>query len=258
VSVSHESLGEKRCERPSSAPEGSLAQPSAGQSAPLLQLQSLAGNRAVTAYLHSPGTLQRNNGTTEEKREWYGKSRNPKHKDLYSFSARNAAQLLRKGTVTDPAVMAKLLRVVVLPTWNKYATLGKTEAKAQCEVAADGISLRLGNLGLKSEWLNVVWWGDESSGSDSGRELDDASDEGDIAPNHYAIVCQNMVIDPTGQQFDRWQASIEPRDKWLREFKQRVIPPKAPAKYKQTRGIARLAGHYGHLSYSEAAGEDLP
>ena len=49
MSLGHESLGEKKCERPSSTPRGSVAQPLSGSTAALLHLQRLAGNRAVAS-----------------------------------------------------------------------------------------------------------------------------------------------------------------------------------------------------------------
>ena len=130
MSLGHESLGHDGDERLSSRPVGSATRPKPGDNHELLQLQRLAGNRAVTALIGGPAVLQR------DKRKDFAGSRTH---DRRQASARIAAQRLR-GQTLSPAAAAKALREVLYNVWDTFAYLGMAEANGQCEVAADAVS----------------------------------------------------------------------------------------------------------------------
>ena len=180
-----EPVGTKRAKRAplDSTPAGNVARPKA-DSNELLRLQRLAGNRAVTAYIGGSAALQREKLTPEEKRQ----------------------RLEGLQQIPGSAVTEQGLRAALGDVWDRYANLDKAQARERCKVAAIDVSSQLDAKGIGHDWFGVTWWTGWGSGS----------------LNHYAIVAQDMVIDPTGQQFNGGYASITRYSTWLSDLKSRI------------------------------------
>ena len=178
--------------RPASSAHARAAGRAAEAGDGVLDLQRLAGNRAVTSYIGAGAPLQRERMTAAEKEQ----------------RLRGLQQIPRTE------VTATGLKTALGQTWSKYAALDAASAKEKCKVAVTEISQRLATKGIAHDYLGVVWWPSWGPGS----------------LNHYALVAQGMVIDATGQQFPGGEADVTPFSTWLSGVRSR-IPPRILGRY---------------------------